>query len=135
MSPPATPSRRTPLLFHSDRYRLAIPAVDIAIIIFGTNPLAPSRVVITIAVSRMFTPVPVAAISVVTISVPISIISATLVFPFTVAAISITAAIAAFAAISITVAIAAFAAISITVAFAAFAARSLPFVGLLHLLL
>src|ERR1700716_4109154 len=129
MTRPATPSRRTPLLFHSDRYRLAIPAVDIAIIIFGTNPLAPSRVVITIAVSRMFTPVPVAAISVVTISVPISIISATLVFPFTVAAISIT--VAAFAAISITVA--AFAAISIAVA--AFAARSLPFVGLLHLLL
>src|ERR1700716_2029363 len=123
MTRPATPSRRTPLLFHSDRYRLAIPAVDIAIIIFGTNPLAPSRVVITIAVSRMFTPVPVAAISVVTISVPISIISATLVFPFTVAAISITAAIAAFAAI--TVAIAAFAAISITVAIAAFAAISI----------
>ena len=121
MSPPATPSRRTPLLFHSDRYRLAIPAVDIAIIIFGTNPLAPSRVVITIAVSRMFTPVPVAAISVVTIPVPISIISPTLAFPFTVAAISIT--------------VAAFAAISIAVAFAAFAARSLPFVGLLHLLL
>jgi hypothetical protein len=85
--------------------------VDIAIFIFGTNPLVPSRpVVITIA---------------------ISIISPTLVFPFTVAAISIT--VAAFAAISITVA--AFAAISIAVAFAAFAARSLPFVGLLHLLL
>ena len=121
VSPPATPRRRTLLLFHSDRYRLAIPAVDIAIFIFGTNPLVPSRpVVITIAVSRMFTPVPVAAISVVTISVPISIISATLVFPFTVAVISITAAFAAFAAISITV---------------SFAARSLPFVGLLHLLL
>jgi hypothetical protein len=106
--------------------------VDIAIFIFGTNPLVPSRpVVITIAVSRMFTPVPVAAISVVTIPVPISIISPTLAFPFTVAAISIT--VAAFAAISITVA--AFAAISIAVAFAAFAARSLPFVGLLHLLL
>src|SRR3982074_933591 len=80
VSPPATPRRRTLLLFHSGRYRLAIPAVDIAIFIFGTNPLVPSRpVVITIAVSRMFTPVPVAAISVVTIPVPISIISPTLV--------------------------------------------------------
>ena len=122
VSPPARLRRRTLLLFHSGRHRLAIPAVDIAIFIFGTNPLVPSRpVVITIAVSRMFTPVPVAAISVVTIPVPISIISPTLVFPFTVAAISIT--------------VAAFAAISIAVAVAAFAARSLPFVGLLHLLL
>jgi hypothetical protein len=86
---------------------VVIPAVDIAIFVFDTNPLPAARpVIITIPVPIMFTATPVVAIA-----VPISIVSAAVVVPFTVAAISM------------------------PVAFAAITGRSLPFVGLLRLLL